>query len=192
MDNLYFGKSKINTKKVIICLIILILLLGICLFTAFVFYKNRPTDYNIDKTFLIDNKFNITFSQNYNLEEYKSSDSFLLELHSNSNLNVYISKLDGIENKSLYMIAKADSNSFTKEFDNIAELSDITQHNINEIESYTYNFEYLDSSNIPYYIQIFFIKLDNSIYSIDIEFPVSNMELMLPAIDNILSTITLK
>lgn len=90
------------------------------------------------------------------------------------------------------MITKADSQSFSSQFENIAGLSDINKYEIDQTESYTYHFEYLDSTrNIPYYMQVFFIKIGNNIYSIDIEFPTSNYETMYPAIDEILSTISL-
>ena len=72
------------------------------------------------------------------------------------------------------------------------DISEITETTINNLPVSTYNFEYLENTtNQNYYIQIYFIKINNKIYSIDVEFPISEKEILLPIISNILSTINI-
>ena len=167
-------------------------MLGICSIAVFVFYKNRE-DLNIKKTtYLIDNNFNINFDNSYNLKEYKSTDYFLLELHSENNLNFYIRKLENLNNYSLYMIAKNDSLSFTTNFENVTEISNINYSNINNFESYNYNFKYIDSTlKSAYFMQVYLVKIGNSIYSFTADFPVSSTDIFNPIVNDIDNSVSL-
>lgn len=192
MDNLYFLKPALNKKKLIITILMILFLLGICIVGRSIFYKNKTNPVVNKKTYLIDNNFNITLNNLYNLKEYKSANYFLLELHSENNFNFYIKKLDNLDDYSLYMITKNDSYSFVSNFENVTEISNINNLNISSLESYNYNFKYLDSiSNSTYFIQVYLIKIGDSIYSFTADFPVSSIDIFNPFVSDIINSVTL-
>lgn len=180
--------KTINKKKIILIISIIAILLGISMFAAF--YANK-TPIKTSETYLIDNNFKITINNNLNLNTNKFSDKHIFELHSNNNFNLYIDKIENLDNYSLLLIAKGDKNYFPETFNSFSNISDISETTINNFPISYYNFEYLDTNtNQNYYIQINFIKINNNIYTIDVEFPISEKEIFLPIVSDILSTIT--
>lgn len=181
--------KKINKKKVIIIASIILILLGICAFAIFFIKQNNK---KTSETYFIDDTFKITIDNKYNLNPEKLSNNHLFELHSKNNFNIYIDKLENLDNYSLLLIAKGDKNCFPSTFNASTNTSEISETTINNFPVATYNFEYLENeTNTQYYLQINFIKINNKIYTIDIEFPVSETQNILPEISTILSTINL-
>lgn len=190
MDELYFFKPSLNKKKLIISIIILFLL-GISAISGFMIYKNIKNVNIKTKTYLIDNNFNISIKDSHSLIQYETTDYFLLELHSENNLNFYIRKLENLDNYSLYMISKNDCLSFTTNFENVADISNINYSNINDFESCNYNFKYLDSSsNLIYFMQVNLVKIGNTIYSLTADFPVSSVDVFNPIVNDIVNSIS--
>ena len=190
MDELYFFKPSLNKKKLLISIIILFLL-GISTISGFMIYKNIK---NVDiktKTYLINNNFNVSVKDSHGLIQYKTTDYFLLELHSENNLNFYIRKLENLDNYSLYMITKNDCLTFTTNFENVTDISNINYSNINDFESCNYNFKYLDtSSNLMYFMQVNLVKIGNTIYSLTADFPVSSVDVFNPIVNDIVNSIS--
>lgn len=191
MDELYFFKPSLNKKKLIISIIILFFL-GILVISGFIIYKNTK---NVDikiKTYLIDNNFNVSVKDSSNLIQYKTTDYFLLELHSENNLNFYIRKLENLDNYSLYTITKNDCLTFTTNFENVTEISNVNYSNLNNFESCNYNFKYTDSaSSSTYFMQVYLVKIGNSIYSLTADFPVSSIDFFNPIVKDIVNSISL-
>lgn len=178
--------KTINKKKIIIISIIVILL-GLSTFAVF-FIKNKNKD--TSKTYLIDNNFKITIDNKYNLNNNKLSNSHIFELHSKDNFSIYIDKIENLDNYSLLLIAKGDKNYFPYTFELPNNISEIYETTINNFPITSYSFEYVEkNTNEKYYLQINFIKINNKIYAIDIEYPISETERLSPIISDILSTI---
>lgn len=189
MDELYFFKPSLNKKKLIIIIIILFFL-GISIIGGFIIYKNIKNANTKTKMYLIDDTFNVSIKESYVLDQYKTTDYFLLELHSENNLNFYIRKLENLDNYSIYMIAKNDCLTFTTNFENVTEISNINYSNINNFESCNYNFKYTDSaSSSTYFMQVYLVKIGNSIYSLTADFPVSSMDIFNPIVNDIVNSI---
>lgn len=189
MDELYFFKPSLNKKKLIIS-IILLFSLGISAFCGFIIYKNIKNADIKTKIYLIDNTFNVSIKDSYALKQYKTTDYFLLELHSENNLNFYIRKLENLDNYSLYMITKNDCSSFTTNFENVSEISNINYSNINNFESCNYNFNYQDSASNPtYFMQVHLVKIGNSIYSFTSDFPSDSIDIFNPIVNDIVNSI---
>ena len=181
--------KTINKKKLIIIISIIIILLGICTFAIFYLNKKVP---ETSRTYLIDNNFNLSIKNTYNLTEYKNSNNYIFELHSKDNLNIYIDKLENLDNFSLLQIAKADKDYYYSNFESPSNLSDITETLINNFPATNYSFNYLNNeTNKIHYLQIYFIKLNNNIYTINIEFPISEKETFSPIVSDIISTISI-
>ena len=76
------------------------------------------------------------------------------------------------------------------------EITDIQNKATKLFNSYlftlcNYNFKYLDSSsNCVYFIKVYLIKIGNSIYSITADFPVSNIDIFNPILNNIINSIS--
>lgn len=181
--------KKINKKKIIIISIITFLL-GISVFAVFFFMQ--PQYKKTSETYFIDNTFKITINNIYDLNSEKFSNNHIFELHSKNNLDIYINKLENLDNYSLLLIAKGDKNYFPNTFESPTNISEISEITINNFPVTTYNFEYLDNvTNENYYIQIYFIKINDKIYTIDIKFPVSETENFSPIVSDIISTINI-
>ena len=189
MGKLYFLKPSLNKKKLIICITILFLLV-ISTIGGFIIYKNSKNINTKTKTYFIDNTFNINTKNSYSLAQYKTTDYFLLELHSENNLNFYIRKLENLDNYSLFMIAKNDALTFSTNFENVIEISNINYSNINNFESCNYNFKYTDPAiNSTYFIQVYLVKIGNSIYSLTADFPFDNIDIFNPIVNDIVNSI---
>ena len=189
MDELYFFKPSLNKKKIIISIIILFSLI-ISTIIGFMIYKNIKNDNIKTKTYLIDNNFNISIKDSHGLIQYDTTDYFLLELHSENNLNFYIRKLENLDNYSLFMITKNDCLTFTNNFENVTEISNVNYSNINNFESCNYNFKYTDPTiNSTYFIQVYLIKIGNSIYSLTADFPFDNIDIFNPIVNDIVNSI---
>ena len=192
MKNLYFLKPEINKKKIIILIIILLVILIISLL-IFLNYKNKQNKKEISiQTFNIDNNFNITTNKTDKLKSYTPNNNFIFELHSNNNLDIYIDKLENTENFSLQLIAKADSDSYPKNFENVSNLSQTIKNTINSIDIYSYEFDYLDTiTNTNNHLKICFLQINEFIYSINFKFPTEQLEIFNPIVDGIINSISL-
>ena len=195
MDKLYFFKPKLNKIKIIIILLIIAIILGIATFVFLNFYNNNPNSNTLvnkkNSNYLVDNNFTISVDSSYNLKDFSPKNNFLLELHSENNFNVYISKLENPDNYSLYMISKADLSSYPSNFQNVTELSELKNVTLNGFDSYSYSFKYLDSTNsVNYYMNIFLVQIRNSIYVFNFDFPVSNLNSFNSMVSNIVNSIS--
>ena len=192
MKNLYFLKPEINKKKIIILIIILLVILTISLL-IFLNYKNKQNKKEISiQTFNIDNNFNITTNKTDKLKSYTPNNNFIFELHSDNNLDIYIDKLENTENFSLQLIAKADSDSYPKNFENVSNLSQTIKNTINGIDIYSYEFDYLDTiTNTNNHLKICFLQINEFIYSINFKFPTEQLEIFNPIVDGIINSISI-
>lgn len=192
MKNLYFLKPEINKKKIIILIIILLVILTISLL-IFLNYKNKQNKKEISiQTFNIDNNFNITTNKTDKLKSYTPNNNFIFELHSDNNLDIYIDKLENTENFSLQLIAKADSDSYPKNFENVSNLSQTIKNTINGIDIYSYEFDYLDTiTNTNNHLKICFLQINEFIYSINFKFPTEQLQIFNPIVNDIINSISL-
>ena len=79
--------------------------------------------YSIDKSIFLD------IAKKYELKQYNPTNNYLLELRSNINLDIFISKKELILNKSFAEIVSADKLAYLEEFEattNISNLNEIT------------------------------------------------------------------
>lgn len=186
MNELFFNwRKSLNLKKLIITILILLIIIVIILIS--IFYKKEPVEnspsapiYN-DKTntttfFDTNCKISLEIPNKYNLKQFKTSQDYLLELRSESNLSIFISSKDKIPSRHLKDVVFADKESFTENFFAVSNVSDVKELNINESTHYSYSFNYIDENlNQSFYIQIFWIETNDNYYVFDIEFPLDNL-----------------
>ena len=198
MTELFNSHKQLNIKKISIAVFIILFLI-ILLFDLFSnLFKEETTTiqertqeaqnpntifYNNDKT------ISIELSKQYELSQYTSSNNYLLELRSPNNLDIFISKIDLVDGKTLKEVASADSNSYIENFKTYSNLSSLSEFDINNTTAYTYSFHYLDSSNkTPFYLQIIWLQTENYYYIFDVEFPVEDMENYTKIVNEILTS----
>lgn len=190
MNELFFNWHKsLNIKKVIITAIITITLILIILFFIKVKTKTEAKDVKpinttinnpeTNSTLFLNTDFHISLelSNTYGLKQYIPINDYLLELRSDSNLNIFLSNKNFIEGKVFKDIVDADKLAFTESFKDISNISEVKELNINGNTAYTYSFHYLDTNlNTSFYIQITWLEIDNNYYIFDIEFPLDNLQ----------------
>ncbi len=187
--NSIYGEPKLNIKKVIIALVILFVILILSLIIFIFGRKNSNSPIILkDKSFLIDNCFNITFKKDLKIKETIPSNNFLLELHSENDFNFYISKIEGFDDADFSKVAESDYHYYPLNFESIIEISDLEECTVKEFPGYKYNLKYLDS-NTTYFLQVYILKINNLIYTFNIQIPAESVETMAQNIDPILNTI---
>ena len=126
----------------------------------------------------------------YNLEK-NTSDNYLIELKSPQALKILISKKDIITGRKLSDIVFADRNSYTKNFQKISNVSEISSISVNkDLESYIYSFDHLENEQ-KFNLKIIWIETENGYYVIDINFPSNLSDNFSNLIKEITSSFTL-
>lgn len=186
MNKLFEYHKQLNIKKLAIVIIIVVFFI-IVIFDLFnnllanennTIQSHEKDPQNPNSVFYDnDNKISIELSKQYELTQYHSNNDYLIELRSPNNLDIFISKKDLIENRTLSEVVAADSNAYIENFKNYSNLSDLSEFNINDKTAYTYSFHYLDNSTkISFYLQVVWLETENGYYIFDIEFPLDNIE----------------
>lgn len=206
MNELFFNWHKrLNLKKVIIVGLLIVTLILLIIFLVFhkkddaISEKNNeiPTsihhpEKNTTTFFNNTQSVSIELSNNYNFKQYTPQNSYILELRSDNNLNMFLSTKDFIAGKNLKDVALADRLAYTEAFQNISNLSEIKELLVNNIPAYTYSFHYLDSNlNETFYIQITWLEMNGKYFIFDIEFPLNDLENYTNVITDALSSFKL-
>ncbi len=182
MYEFYKEPRRLNIKKVVIIAVILIVLL--MSLTLFIAHKittpkkkedsNPATSSTIYDS--IDHSISLELPNTFNLNSYNSNLGYLIELHSKEDLSIFVAKEEKIENKTLAEIIEADKLAFLSNFEGHSNLSDTKELSVQNHLSYTYSFHYLDqNSNQPFYLQVIWLEIEDSLYIFDIEFPLDDL-----------------
>lgn len=186
--------EKLNIKKVVIAILIgILLIVSIIVFTISRIgaHKNQEEGFSeeqvnnftpvqnqenskiiftdMEKTISIelDNKYELVQAQN---------SEYLIKLSSDQDSDIYISKLEGLEGRELYSIARADRLAYLESYNTYSNLSELKELNVNGNQAFTYSFHYLDENlKKAFYIQVVLLKVGDSIYVFDFDFPVDEL-----------------
>jgi hypothetical protein len=199
MDEFSYYK-KLNVKKVIMVILIVVLL--IVSVTVFIISKNmdnsnenkasdkQNTESKTEIFKDTNNTISIELAKKYELKQAHNSE-YLIKLSSDENMDVYISKMEKMENRPLSSVARADKLAYLEEYNAYSNLSDIKELNVNGNEAYTYSFHYLDENlRKAFYIQVVLLELDDAIYVFDIDFPLDDLTLYTNLTTEVLETFT--
>lgn len=200
MYEFYEEPRHLNLKKVVIISVVLIaiLLLVILLIAKKISTSEKTTEpqtqttQNTTTTFSSnDNTVRVELSNHLNLTKYESN--YLLELRSENNLGIFISKKDAISNRDLLDIVNADKIAFLQNFEKSSNISDIKELSVNNNLAYTYSFHYLDTKlNKAFYLQIAWLQIDNQYYVFDIEFPLDDLSFYTNLVTSVLASFSVK
>lgn len=196
MYDFYRDFRRLNIKKVIvISIIFIVFILGVIIFIAKKIstpQDNLSTN-EITETSTVfysyDDSISIELSNNLNLKNYNSNLGYILELRSDDNLDIFVSKKDIIANKTLAEVVNADKSAFLSNFKTQSNLSEVKELSVNNNLAYTYSFHYLDETiNTAFYLQVIWLQIDNNYYIFDIEFPLDNLSFYTNISTSILSS----
>lgn len=184
MEDTFETNKKLNLKKVFIAIIIALFLLVIIIELVLNLFKNsnteKSTNSNPNSIFMDkDETISLNLSKKYELSQYVPKQNYLLELRSQNNLNIFVSKKELIENRILKDVISADRRQYIGNFSAYSNLSDINEISTTseKTSGYTYSFHYLDNNtNQTFYLQIIWIESETGYYVIDIEFPLDNLD----------------
>lgn len=196
MDEFYEEPPKLNIKKVIIISVIFLLIL--ILLIVWIAKKISTPKQNLIQNVQVtetssifssnDKSVSVELSNTLGLKNYNSELDYLIELRSDNNLDIFISKKEIFPNKSLQDVVNADKLAFLEKFENYSNLSDAKELSVNGNQAYTYSFHYLDKNlNQAFYLQIVWIQIENSYYIFDIEFPLDDLSFNTNVVTDVLS-----
>jgi hypothetical protein len=192
--------KKLNVKKVIIVIAIAVLLIvSITVFIISKTMKNgdeskasakQNTESKTEIFTDTDKTISIELANKYGLKQSHNSE-YLIKLSSDSNMDVYISKIEKMENRPLASVARADKLAYLEEYNAYSNLSDLKELSVNGNQAYTYSFHYLDENlRKAFYIQVVLLELDDAIYLFDIDFPLDDLTLYTNLATEVLETFT--
>lgn len=178
MNQIFEFRKQLNIKKIILFVFIVLIAVICTIFTISLFSgkqqekieseKPNTTFYDKAKTISLD------FKKTYGFIQYNPSENYLMELRTENNLNIFISKKDIIASKNLHEIVSSDIKTYINEFQTHSNISEITEFDYNGNKAYTYSLHYLNSKK-PYYLQVIWVETPSCYYTLDIEFPLDDL-----------------
>lgn len=186
----FSGYRKLNIKKVIIAVAILVLLIvSIVVFAISRKMENQPKESKNNvvlennteaKTQVfkdLDGRVSIELPTKYNLTQAHNSE-YLIKVSSPENMSIYISEMEKLEGRPLASIARADKLAYIESYNANSNVSDIKELTVNGNLAETYSFHYLDENlNKAFCLQVVLLELDDGIYVFDIDYPLDDLSL---------------
>jgi uncharacterized protein YpmB len=176
MNEVFEFHKTLNKKKIAMLIIIIILILLLIVFSIERHIENKKKfdEANASSVTFFDknNELSIELSKKYDLSLVNlQENNYVLELSSPNKLYICVSKEDLISNHNLSNIVESDKSIFTEKFSNVSDISDISETTINDLQSYTYGFNYIDSeTSNPFYLQTLWIQTESNYYIVDVSF----------------------
>ena len=116
-----------------------------------------------------------TTNKKYNLNQIQNNE-YLIKLSSDENVGIYISRLEGLEEKELYSVARADKIAYLESYNSYSNVSELKELSVNGNQAFTYSFHYLDENiKKAFYIQVVILRVNDRIYVFDVDFPVDEL-----------------
>ena len=181
--------EKLNVKKVVIAVLIgILLIISIIVFAISRIgakkIKEEGNNEALNTVVQEDNKsiftdvegtVSIELDKKYNLVQSHNSE-YLIKVSSDEDVDIYISKLEGLEGRELSNIARADKLAYLESYNSYSNPSDLKELNVNGNQAFTYSFHYLDENlKKAFYIQVVLLKVQDRIYVFDIDFPLDDL-----------------
>lgn len=195
MNEIFSFRKELNIKKIIIVVLIILIIIGLIICKVLFpsekteVIKSNPESPN-SSFYSEDKKISLSLSKSYNFIQYKPTNNYLLELRNDNNLNIFITEEKPLENQTLSKIVSADLTYYTSQFNNVANISNISEFDRGGTPAYTYSFHYLDSkTNTEYYLQTIWIEYNENYYILDVEFPLKTLNENSKIINDILNSI---
>ena len=182
--NDYYEPRHLNVKKVIAIIILIgIVFLGITLLVAKKISapKLLANTEEKDSTTIFyspDQKESLELLTSFNIKQYNSDLKYLMELRSDANLDIFVSKEEVVKGRNFEEVVENDKQAYLKNFNSSSNVSDVKELNIGENPAYSYSFHYLDNTLYKaFYLQVIWMQVEDTYYIFDIEFPLDDLTL---------------
>ena len=179
-------RRELNIKKILFFTVIAIISIIIIIFTIHSILqvvnmsqtgKTTPSKIYYDKDKSVSIILDKELNKKYKFKQYNSINDYLIELRSENNIDVFISRKEKLEDRDFAQVVQADCQEYVNQFSNYTN-------------AYTYSLQYLEKqSKTPYYLQVTWIEMDDYYYIIDTEMPYSILEETPEEATNILTDI---
>ncbi|MBR3512455.1 MAG: hypothetical protein IKN74_05845 [Clostridia bacterium] len=187
-NNYYEPRKKFNITKLLILIAIILLIIGIVVFskngksenvtnTGPSSSQSEPSSPSSAFAYFSDDSGSVSIELKslYNLKKLSPTNNHLLELRSEENLSIYVSKLPASEEDNFAEIVNNDKENFKTKVQFFSNVSELKELKIGSIPAYIYSLQYLDvESKAVYYLQVVWLYKGDSYYVIDIEYPLDN------------------
>ena len=184
MEDLNLNKKFLDKKHII--LIVLILFLAIVAIILFFLLKSDKSDNSATTISFTSSNLTISVPTNYKFSKI-DKDSYDLVLRSDtSGSAIYFSHTSANTIRDKIKFVEYDKNDYISKFSNISEVSEVSQKNINGLETYNYHFRYKETM----YIDVYWILKDSTFYTIDFNINTSSDDLT-PYVEEILNSLKL-
>ncbi len=195
MQEIFSFRKELNIKKIIIIILIVAIIIGLLIWLLL-----PPAKETIEKIEEKDNPNTVFYSKNkiislelpktYNFTQYTPANNYIFELRNTDNLNIFISEVEKIQNKSLSEVISADQTAYIANFNKYSNQSNISEFNLGGSNAYSYSFHYLDTeTKIAYYLQTIWLEKNDKYYILDIEFPLDSLSENSKIINDVLNSI---
>jgi len=193
-------RRELNIKKILFFAIITIitLVIIICIVHNIMQFvnmtqtgKTTPSKIYYDKDKSVSIVLDRDLNKKYKFKQYNSINDYLIELRSENNIDIFISRKEKLEDKDFAQVVQADCREYVNQFTNYtnASLPQEFQTNISP-NAYTYSLQYLEKqTKTPYYLQVTWIEMDDYYYIIDTEMPYSILQETPEEASNVLTDI---
>ncbi len=180
-------RKELNVKKILLIVLIIVVIIAIVFLGIMISKKNTGENQNInantskvyyDKDKTVSINLNKGLNKKYKFKQYNSINDYLIELRSENNIGVFISKKELIEGRDLFQVVEADCRNYVDQFTNSTNSTTPQEfQTVLSPKAYTYSLQYLEkSNNTPYYLQVTWLELEDCYYVIDIEMPYSILQ----------------
>lgn len=194
MNEFFEIHQNFDTKKIIFFSLIVIFLIFIIVISrtlknnSATTLENQLSSSSSTTFFDKENILGITLPKKYNLSlSPEDNNEHILNLKSDKNLNISITKTDLIENKTIEEICNLDKEHYITNFENVKNVSNLTESKVKEYPAYTYTFNY-SVSDVEIFFQTIWIKCENNYYILDVSFPQNDFEQFTNLINEILNS----
>lgn len=205
-NNYYEPQKKFNITKLLILIAIILLIIGIAVFTNTSKSENttntdssssqvEPSNSSNAFSLFSDDSGSVSIELKslYNLKKLSPTNNHLLELRSEENLSIYVSKLPASEEDNFAEIVNNDKENFKTKVQFFSNVSELKELKIGSIPAYIYSLQYLDvESKAVYYLQVVWLYKGDSYYVIDIEYPLDNESNFSSVLTETLKTLNIK
>ena len=160
-------------KKFLILIIIVVIIISAIIIGHLV---TRPKTGNqvkeTPKSYIytdVDKEITINGKKEYDLEQNTNNTDCMIDLSDKNSFRLLVSKIDDVESKALNVVANADKELYVKNYNEVTEISETTTGMIDNKESYSYSFNFVDTTSTKSLVMnVHYVRVGDKTYVIDI------------------------
>ncbi len=160
--------------KKVLGIIVLVIIIIIAIFIGHLLSNSNNDKKEIlpQKSYIytdVDKEVTINGKKEYDLEQNTNNTDCMIDLSGKNSFRLLVSKIDGVESKALNVVANADKELYVKNYNEVTEISETTPGMIDNKESYSYSFNFVDTTSTKSLVMnVHYVRVNDKTYVIDI------------------------